>query len=225
MSENNEYNKEKNTSSKLNNIQVVFGMFITLITTCVVILFGSGNGMLQYILPETIEVVDCKYSVEEHIVEKLERYEVEIEPSDKMARVALQGYIEVIYEDKRQVILLDELFTQRTYVMENGKFPILKRVKDEELCKNIRNKVEEKLNERGTSKVIVNTDTLMCFAYSEELTISYYLLNNSHPEKIDDADVAREKVTSKIGIYTLDVTCCEEADIEKIVEEIVEELQ
>lgn len=37
--------------------------------------------------------------------------------------------------------------------------------------------------------------------------------------------VAREKVSSKIGVYTLDITCCGEADIEKIVDEVCKQIQ
>lgn len=187
----------------------------------------------EHIIDSKTKIASCELSQEMHIGERLNKYAITIEPPYEMGRISVQAYITVSYDGNEQVILLEELFINPVYYNEVISynedddrtvkvFPLLKRDLDEQISSFLKEKLEERMIQKGMdiNLLSVEKNAILCIYCDDVKVPTYYLFNDGTPEEESRND-ALDRVNSEIAVYNVNVMFVREGDLLKIVDEIM----
>lgn len=145
-----------------------------------------------------------------------------------MAKLCVQAYVRVVYDDVEQVVLLNNLYTQTVYKSESGRFELRKLQEEKGIVDRLQSALEEKLSKSGrsTEKLNVQHDTMLCFVYNEEEQQNgdYYLLNATQPKKLS-GNKARRILNTQYETLQIDVENYEDGVVTTIVETLIGNMQ
>lgn len=135
------------------------------------------NNTFEIAVEETIqEGLGTSYSI----------YEITTEPELQNAKLGLQGYIEVFYEEEKlATVLVNDLYGNCTYQIENGKISIsCKNAEMREYCDMLRTAILEQCEMDG-KQLEIRCDTIMGFSYAvlhqNYIIPRYFRLNGNQP--------------------------------------------
>lgn len=208
--------------SKLKDLVHVVEKFLAIIISVMTI----GN-MAVVSAGQTIEIIECRKEEETHVEEEYATYFIEIEPPIGVAKLCVQGYIQVTYGDVQQVILLDNLYTQNVYKGNAGKFFLLKRPVEEIVVNALQKELEQRFDSEkmDLSELKLKYDTVLCFIYNEDAQSgTYYLLNATQTQKISGGK-ARRILNTKYETLRLDVENYDDESITTIVDDLFKNIQ
>ena len=174
----------------------------------------------------SFEIIDVTSSIEKHADEDYKHYNLKIEPPINPAKVCVQPYIQITYKKQTQIIYLENLYTQKAYVGENGTFPLLKKSVDEKIFNTIKKGIEDKLKikNKDMQRLSIDTDTIICFLFSENGNCEYYKFNATIPLKLSRYK-ALKILNPKIAPLKIDVNTVDQKIIETIVATITANIE
>lgn len=154
-------------------------------------------------------------------------YELNTDPALQNAKLGLQGYAEVIYKEKKlATILVNDLYGNSAYQIENGKVEIICKERDMgDYCEKMRDILVEQCG-MDESQLVIRYDTIIGFKYTvlhQNFIISrYFRLNGNQPLHISK-HLALQMINEMEGDYVfMEGTLAElsEDRIEDVVTEI-----
>lgn len=169
------------TNDKLKQIENILSTLLAIIGTIGAIILQLSNFTRDKFIIE-----QCTRSTITRIDDKYIKYDITTTPPLTMAKLCVQPYIEVTYNEKHYLILLHGVFTQKAYVAENEHFSLLKEETSETIVKKMKDLLFDTVlsNNLDITKLEINEDMILCFAYSESEHIgTYYFFNQALPKK------------------------------------------
>ncbi len=158
---------------------------VELLTTVMPFFVTIGTYIMALFLNNTFEI---KMKTEEviRLGKFYTKYEIMTEPLLENAKLGLQGYIEIIYEDELiGRILVDDLYDNRAYVLEGEVVSIICRSTElQQYCADIKKALIERYNLKE-DKLQIKQDSILGFRYTilrQNFEISrYFRLNENNP--------------------------------------------
>lgn len=181
LNEDLQMHRNKHTNEKLEHIEKILSTLLALVGTIATIISPLSSCTHDKFTIET-----CSRSIVTRIDDKYIKYDITTTPPLSMAKLCVQPYIEVVYNQNHYLILLNGIFTQKAYVSENEHFSLLKEETSETIVKKIKDIIFDTIlsNNLDVTKLIINEDVILCFAYSEsEHPGTYYFFNQALPKK------------------------------------------
>ena len=208
MMQNDEIQKKGGFLQSLSGaISSVAGVLISLYT-----LFGPA-------LKDPFKIVGCESQICDYNYEIVEKIDISIEPPIETAKLCVQPYMEIRLIRKRYVILFDKLYSQKAYVSEDGKFPLVKLLDDEAFMHNFEDEIRKALGEVG-NELEFDYDTIFCITYTAEKGMAkYFELNVTRPQKMDRYS-ALSKINAKNDPYIIDVENYCKEDLASLIDDI-----